>query len=251
MTIVLIVSAIVILLLSDPVAQDPKYHQFSDTRTLCYLPNFWNVLSNFPFSLVGIWGLIQLREPNQLVIVRENRLAYILFSASLLLVSAGSAYYHLDPGNGTLVWDRLPMTIAFMAMFSIAISETVSANLGKWLLLPLLAFGVFSVWYWWFTESQGHGDLRLYMIVQFLPMLLVPTFLLVYRTRFTHTSGYWLLLLAYCVAKLVEHYDGQIYAVSGGVISGHSIKHIVAAAGVYMLLNSFRHREADQLYHGR
>lgn len=105
-----IVSAIVILLLSDPVAQDPGYHQFSDSRTLWHIPNFWNVLSNIPFSLVGIWGSIQLREPNQLVIVRENRLAYSLFSTSLLLVFAGSTYYHLDPGNATLVWDRLPMT---------------------------------------------------------------------------------------------------------------------------------------------
>ena len=159
-TIVWVVSAIVILLLSDPVAQDPSYHQFSDSRTLWHIPNFWNVLSNIPFSLVGIWGLIQLREPNQIVIVRENRLAYSLFSTSLLLVFAGSTYYHLDPGNATLVWDRLPMTVAFMALFSIAISETVSANLGKWLLIPLLAIGVFSVWYWWLTESQGHGDLR-------------------------------------------------------------------------------------------
>lgn len=249
-TVGLTVSAFVILLLSDPVAQDPNYHQFSDVRTRWHIPNVWNVLSSIPFLLVGIRGLIQLREPNRLVIVRENRLAYTLFFTSVLLVSAGSAGYHLDPGNTTLVWDRLPMTVAFMALFSIAISETVSPHLGKWLLIPLLAFGVFSVGYWWFTESQGQGDLRWYAIVQFLPLLLIPTFILVYRSCFTHTSGYWLLLLAYIAAKLFEHHDGQIFSVSEGVISGHSIKHIVAAAGVYLLLNAFQHRDVDKAYRG-
>ncbi len=244
-TIVGIVGAIVILLLLDPVAQDPRYHQFSDSRTLWHTPNFLNVLSNIPFALVGIWGLIQLRESSQLKIVRENRLAYKLFSISLLLVFVGSTWYHLDPGNATLVWDRLPMAVGFMALFSIVISEFVSARLGKSLLMPLLVFGLFSVCYWWLTETRGQGDLRWYLIVQFLPMLLIPTFMVVYRSQFTHTSGYWLLLLAYIAAKFFEHYDGQTYSLSGGVISGHSIKHIVAATGVYMLLRSFELRGDD------
>ncbi len=136
-TIGCIVGAIVILLFLDPVAQDPRYHQFSDSRTLWHTPNFWNVLSNIPFSLVGIWGLFQLRESNQLLIARENRLAYYLFSISLLLVFAGSSYYHLNPGNVTLVWDRLAMSVGIVALFSIVISEFVSARFGKWLLIPL------------------------------------------------------------------------------------------------------------------
>ncbi|NND90866.1 MAG: alkaline phytoceramidase [Granulosicoccus sp.] len=246
MTVICVIGAIVILVLLEPIAQDPTYHRFSDSRTFWHTLNCWNVLSNIPFLLTGGWGLLQLRRSNRLQIAHENRLAYWLFFAGVLLVSAGSSYYHVDPGNESLVWDRLPMTIGFMALFSIIISEFVSARLGKRLLLPLLVFGCFSVFYWWFTESMGQGDLRLYLIVQFLPMLLAPIIMVVYRSRFTHTSGYWLLFLAYIAAKVLEYYDGAVYSLTGNVISGHSLKHIVAASGVFLLLRSYQLRTDNQ-----
>ena len=158
------------------------------------------------------------------------------------MVAVGSSYYHLWPSNDSLVWDRLPMTIAFMSLFSIIISEFTSPGFGKMLLFPLIIFGAYSVFYWHSTENGGVGDLRLYILVQFLPVLVIPLILLLFKPTFTRISGYWILLFAYILAKLLEHFDSQIYNVLF-FISGHSVKHVIAAMGVYLLLVSYNNRE--------
>jgi hypothetical protein len=157
------------------------------------------------------------------------------------LVGFGSGYYHLDPNNQTLVWDRLPITVAFMALFSIIISEFISVRSGKTLLLPLILAGILSVAYWQFSEIRGEGDLRFYALVQFYPMLAIPIILICYRSRCTYVYAYWCLLLAYIIAKLFEHFDAEVYNVSG-FISGHSLKHLAAALGMYVLLVSYQKR---------
>ena len=55
----LMVVSLATLPLLPPIAQDPTYHQFADQRTLLGIPNFWNVVSNLPFVLVGAMGLRQ------------------------------------------------------------------------------------------------------------------------------------------------------------------------------------------------
>ena len=144
-----------------------------------------------------------------------------------------------DLSNSSLLWDRLPMTVAFMSLFSIVISERISTKHSQYVLGFLLFFGVFSVIYWYVTELNGVGDLRLYILVQFLPMLLIPLFLLLCRGRSTTGAGYWLLLLWYAIAKVCEYFDQEIFEVLV-VISGHSLKHIAAAMGVLFLLLAYR-----------
>lgn len=217
--------AIIALIISKPILQDEAYHDFSDGDTIFSISNFWNVMSNLPFLIVGVFGLIKLKEINSL------KTSYSIFFIGVSLVAFGSGYYHLQPNSDTLVWDRLPMTIAFMALFSIIISIFISQKIGKKLLFPLLIIGLFSVYYW--TIS---GDLRLYAFVQFYPMLAIPIILIFFKgTR--KTSGYWYLLAAYLIAKLLEHFDAEIHHFFG-VISGHSLKHIAAAIGLYILLKS-------------
>jgi hypothetical protein len=133
------------------------------------------------------------------------------------------------------------MTIAFMALFSIIISENISVRSGKTLLLPLLLTGMLSVAYWHFSETRGTGDLRLYALVQFYPMIAIPIILICFRSRCTHVYAYWWLLLAYIIAKVFEHFDAEVYNVSG-FISGHSLKHLAAALGMYVLLVSYQKR---------
>src|SRR5713226_7825908 len=95
---------IVVVALHRPVPQDPSYHDFADQRTLFGVPNFCNVVSNLPFAFVGIAGLIALHR-------RELDAGFAAFFLGAILISVGSAYYHLQPNNATLTWDRLPMTI--------------------------------------------------------------------------------------------------------------------------------------------
>lgn len=241
MLIVLIaVVSIAAAFLYGPVPQDLGYHDFSDSLTLFHIPNFWNVVSNIPYLLVGLLALYYLFL-QKLILLEQIKAAYIIFFIGISLVALGSGYYHIWPQNQTLVWDRLPMTIAFMALYSIIVSEFVSVRLGKILLLPLLILGVSSIVYWHITEQMGQGDLRFYAVVQFFPMLTIPVILLFFSSRFSHVSGYWLLLLSYLAAKVFEHYDYQIHSLLS-FMSGHSIKHIISAVGVYLLLSAYRQR---------
>lgn len=237
---VISIIGISIILTLDPIPQDLDYHLFVDQSLIVSIPNFWNVLSNLPFLLVGMMGLYAISSKN-LPLLTEIKNAYILFFLGVTLVALGSGYYHLWPSNTTLLWDRLPMTIAFMALFSIIIAEFISPKIGKIAIWPLTVFGTFSVFYWYFTEQNNQGDLRLYILVQFLPILLIPLIILIFKPTFTNINGYWYLLVAYVFAKALEHFDAAIY--DSFILSGHSIKHIVAALGIFMLLKSYQNRK--------
>lgn len=239
------VAAVVGLLIHGPIPQSQDYHAFVDQRPLWGIPNFLNVTSNFFFVLVGVMGLYKLSVDGAIAIVEENRRAYKVFFAGVILTGLGSGYYHLAPGNGTLVWDRIPITISFMALVAVIISEFVSIRLGRMVLGPLVAFGVLSVLYWYWTETAGRGDLRPYILVQFLPMIAIPVILVCFKSAFTGVNGYWLLLSAYVLSKLFEHFDREVYAVLG-FVSGHTLKHIAAAMGVYILLSSFGRRRSTK-----
>ncbi|MGA8921400.1 MAG: hypothetical protein WB540_21920, partial [Pseudolabrys sp.] len=49
----LMAASLVGLLLLPAIAQDQSYHEFADQRTLFGIPNFRNVVSNFPFVAIG------------------------------------------------------------------------------------------------------------------------------------------------------------------------------------------------------
>jgi hypothetical protein len=169
------------------------------------------------------------------------RPAYTIFFFGTALVAFGSGYYHLRPENGTLLWDRLPMTIAFMAFFSIVIGEHIDVRWSRRLLWPLISVGAASVLYWHFTESAGHGDLRPYAAVQFLPVIFIPLLLWLLPSKFNSTRYFWLVIATYVLAKVLEFFDGGTYQLLHA-ISGHSLKHVAAAIGVYFMVLALRQR---------
>ena len=228
-----------------PIPQDPAYHNFADQRSFLGIANMFNVLSNAFLFYVGIAGIRHIVRNPETGIVPELYPAYLLFFIGVFLVGVGSSYYHLAPSNQTLIWDRLPMTIAFMAFFAIILAEFVSVKAGKVLFIPLLMIGLFSIWYWSFTEQQGVGDLRLYGVVQFLPMLLIPLILITFPARFSHVRLYWLFFGFYLLAKIFELFDQQLYQMLSG-ISGHPIKHLLASFGCYSFLYLIKVRKDQQ-----
>lgn len=153
------------------------------------------------------------------------------------LVSLGSGYYHLAPDNGTLVWDRLPMSIGFMALSVAVLANYVNPRLEKILLAPATILGLGSVIYWHYTD-----DLRLYVLVQFLPLLMIPPVMLLFGA--THKDrGYLLSALAlYMVSKLAEHYDRAAFEGTGEIVSGHSLKHLLAALALFAVYWMLRRR---------
>ncbi len=236
--IILIIVAVMIWV--KPIPQDLNYHLFADGISKWGIANFWNVLSNLPFVVVGLMGLWSLRQ-RKLNTAGEFSLFYWVFFIGIIFVGLGSSWYHLNPNNDTLVWDRLPMTVAFMAFFSVILAEHVDAILGKRLLWPLIIAGLLSIVYWQYSESIGTGDLRVYALVQFLPLIIIPIIFLVYPKPYSHIHLIWGFVGMYVLAKILEHFDGQIFQTLA-VISGHSLKHVAAALGVYFYWRYLRVR---------
>jgi hypothetical protein len=228
-----------------PFPQDPAYHRMADERLLFGVPNCLNVLSNLPFALVGLLGLSAVfrREARCAPFFRDpwERWPYAVLFAGIALTTLGSAYYHLSPDNARLVWDRLPMTLGFMGLLAALLTERVDLQVGRALLVPLLLLGTGSVAYWYWSELQGQGDLRLYYLVQFGSLLLVLVLLLVYPSRYPGTGYLVVALGAYAGAKWLEAADHRIFAL-GHIVSGHTLKHLTAAGAVACLVAMLRAR---------
>ncbi len=228
-----------------PLVQDPAYHQFADRRTIVGLSNGLNVWSNLAFVAVGVRGMVCLarqacKSANSFPI-DVGFWPYGVFFASIALIGPGSAYYHLAPDNARLVWDRLPMAISFAALVAIMIAERVSPKLGLWSLLPLVGLGVGSVIYWRLSAFWGQENLWPYVAVQFYGLTLVLLFGCCFPPRYSHGYYFLIALGLYGVAKLAEHFDGAILHASQAV-SGHTLKHLLAALAVYAVLRMLERR---------
>ncbi len=233
---------IVIVLFLEPFAQDQDYHNFADQRRVTSINNFNDVVSNIGFILFGLYGLsILVNYKSRLSSIEVNEMYFwIFFFCGSVLTGVGSAYYHLQPNNETLFWDRLPMTLLFMSIFSFIIYQRIDKRVGLALLPILIILGVISVVYWNYSESINAGDLRFYVLVQFLPMLLLPIILYIFPEKniILHNSNRYFYCAAafYLLAKISEHFDQGIFTLVGQQISGHTLKHIFAAVAVYVII---------------
>ncbi|HUU27108.1 MAG TPA: alkaline phytoceramidase [archaeon] len=229
------------------IPQDTSYHHFADQRTFFGITNFLDVFSNVLFVLAGGLGcryLIQRIFSNS-GNSPESRLIYLfylVFFTGAFLTGFGSIYYHLAPDTSRLFWDRLPMTIVFMSFLSAIIAERIGLRIGLALFLPLLGLGMGSIIYWDLGEQVGRGDLSFYILVQFYPLVLIPLILFLFPPKYTRGWDFAVVLLFYALAKAGEALDWQIFAL-GHLISGHSVKHLLAALAVYWVLRMLRTRE--------
>lgn len=230
------------LLLLDPIPQDPAYHAFANGRALLGIPNFADVVSNAGFLLVGMLGLALLAGARGRAILEQAADArpYLVFFLGVALVGIGSAYYHWQPTTARLLWDRLPMSVAFMALCAAVIADRIDARAGNGWLLPLLvATGIASLLWWAWTESQGRGDLRLYGFVQFFPVILLPVLCRLFpEHRYLAGRALAWVIIWYGLSKLFEQLDHEIFAATGGTVSGHTLKHLAAAVATYVVLHA-------------
>ena len=233
------VTVVVILAaaLAPRVPQPQSYHQFADQRASLGIPNFGDVASNFPFAVVGIWGLwfVWSERGRPQFLDQREQWPYALGFFGLFLTAFGSSYYHLAPDNARLVWDRLPMTLVFMPLVAAMIVERISVLVGLWLLPELTAIGAASVWQWYASELRGEGDLRMYAAVQVYALVILLVALLL-PPRYTRNTDLLWVVGFYALAKILETADRQVFELTGRTVSGHTLKHLAAAMAGYWVL---------------
>jgi hypothetical protein len=234
-----------------PIAQWADYHAFADQRSWLGLPNAANVLSNLPFLGVGAWALWRLRLAPA---ASPSARAWRLFALALIGTAIGSSVYHWAPSNASLVGDRLPIAWACAALLSAFLGERVRTPWSSLAaLVGGLAIATFAVVFWWSTEQAGQGDLRPYLVLQFLPMLLVPLGLVLRLPATTPVAtparAWWMVLGCYAAAKLLELADYGVFDALAG-LSGHTLKHLVAAAGAAWLLRAVVRAQVPELSSG-
>lgn len=223
------------------ITQSTAYHDFADRRFLLGVPNLLDVASNIPFLIIGALGVA--------LCARRHRPPLSVSWATLFigatLVCFGSAYYHWAPTNATLVWDRLPMTLAFMGLFVALVAEHIGEGVERFTLAPALAAGVLSVVWWHWT-----GDLRFYLWVQFAPLACIPFVLAMFPGRYTHRSYLLYGLGLYVLAKLAEVWDHEIFLLTAHNVSGHTLKHLLAAGALLVVLVMLWRRSVRSHLHG-
>lgn len=224
------------MIVHGPIAQLPHYHDFADQRIVFGVPHGWDVLSNVAFLAVGVWALLAARGHGDV----PDAPARNLFFVSLILTAAGSTWYHLAPDNARLVFDRLPIAIACAALLAAAHARIHRGRIPG--LLPiLLAVAVGSVYWWSWTESLGRGDLRPYLLVQFAPLVLIPLWQWLQGAPKAERVDFGIAIALYAAAKAFELQDTAVLATTG-LVSGHTIKHLLAAAAAVFIARAFLRR---------
>lgn len=227
---VLVIFSFTSLFFIPAIPQNIQYHQFADTRIVLNIPNFYDVISNLTFLIASILGI------NYVISMWKytHPWSWLVLFLSILLIALGSSYYHLNPTNYTLLWDRLPMAICFMVLLAIILGDYIHFRLETWLLIPLCALGIFSVIYWHLTD-----DLRLYAFVQFYSIALLIIVVTLYKAYSYSTKLFSFAFILYLLSKIAEYFDKTIFTLTCDLVSGHTIKHLLAGTAtifIYLVL---------------
>jgi len=229
------------LLLAPALPEPAAFRSFVDDRELAGIPYFWNVVSNVPLVLIGAWGLgVVARAGAGMFVDRAEKWPYALCFGAVALAGVCSAWFHVAPDSDRLMWDRLPIALAFMALLSGVIGERVSVQAGLRSLAPLLVAAAASVLYWRWSMLHGAENVVPYALVQYgaLGAIVAMSFR---RSRYTRGGDLLVAAVIYAAAKVAEVLDRQIYAL-GELVSGHALKHLLAALAVWWLVRMLQLR---------
>lgn len=229
------------LALAPPVPEPAMYRSFIDERELAGIPFFWNVVSNLPLLAAGAWGLyVVARADARAFVDPAEKWGYAVCFAAVGFAGIGSTYFHLAPDADRLMWDRLPIALGFMALLAGVIGDRLGAQASLRALAPLLVAGAMSVFYWRWSMLRGTENIVPYAIAQYgaLAAIMMHGAL---RSRYTRRFDLFVVAGIYAAAKIAEILDRPIYAL-GGILSGHTLKHVLAAVAVGWLVRMLQLR---------
>jgi hypothetical protein len=221
-----------------PIPQPQTYHDFADHRTVFGIAHGMDVLSNIAFLMSGLLGLWFVLRAGK-TLDAGTRWAFAILFLGLALTCAGSAYYHLDPDNQRLVFDRLPMIVAMAGCVGAVVADRFGGA-SAWAIAALLGTGLWTVHHWSVSEELGQGDLRWYALYQGLIIIAGALLLVLFPSRNTATPAFVIAVAGNVVAKIFELFDKPIFAL-GGIVSGHTLKHLSAGLAFLPLAFLIRH----------
>ncbi len=241
-------AALLALALFGPVLPASAHqHTLADQRALWGIPCALDVLSNLPFAIAGLWGLVTLRRVAPGMLDAPSRALASLFFAGLVCTAAGSALYHWQPQDAGLLWDRLGMVLPFAGLLGLAGASRVSARAGAAAAGTVLLAGPLAVLWW-----SHSGNLLPWAVVQLGGMLVVLALACLPRRDGALALHLGAVMALYALAKLFEAADHAVFEATGQAVSGHSLKHVLAAAAAWPVLAALaalRHSGAKHLRH--
>ena len=242
------VAALLALALFGPMLPASAHqHTLADQRALWGIPCALDVLSNLPFAIAGLWGLVALRRVAPGMLEAPSRALASLFFAGLVCTAAGSALYHWQPQDAGLLWDRLGMVLPFAGLLGLAGASRVSARAGAAAAGTVLLAGPLAVLWW-----SHSGNLLPWAVVQLGGMLVVLALACLPRRDGALALHLGAVMALYALAKLFEAADHAVFEATGQAVSGHSLKHVLAAAAAWPVLAALaalRHSGAKHLRH--
>jgi uncharacterized membrane protein YwzB len=232
-----LIGLIILLLLAiflPAIAQNQNYHNFIDQRTFFRIKNASNTLSNLAFIVVGLWGLINFYKNKYIKISNSFSVLLNLFFISIILTGLGSSYYHLSPNDFTLVFDRLALSLTFAVILAMLASIRISERSGFHTLAELIILAPLSVLLW-----NYNGNLTPYAVLQFGGIIIIILTLLLTKAQ-KQSPCFTSLIILYGFAKVAEFYDVEIFKLSQNLISGHTLKHLIASIAVLVFISPLK-----------
>lgn len=213
-------------LMLGPLPQDPAYHALADTRNLQgVVSRAGDILTNLAIFAAGLFGLALRSRMN---VAPEARAVVNVLIAASILTALGSAYYHLAPANATLIWDRLGIAVVLSSLLVIVMADRLHPLFAREALWPFTGLGIASVVLWGVTEAMGQEDLLLYLVVRFGAGAAIVLLLILRPPRYTGTVWLFAAVLCEIAMAFLERIDHEVFRLTGGLASGHNLKHVLA-----------------------
>lgn len=224
-----------------PVAPHTGYHAFADARGWGHLPFAADVLSNLAFAIVGALGLRSLARSAGLALAHAAAqvAASLVLCLGLLFTAVVSGVYHLHPDDAGLALDRMGMAWVFTGVMGVAVANRVSDR-AAWTAMALLAVLAPAA----AAVAWVANNAMPWAVVQFGGLFVLAGLAALPARQGQTALPLVALLVGYAVAKVAEMSDQWVFDLTAGLVSGHTLKHVLAACAVWPVLTALVYRDA-------